>query len=713
MAVQSVVTQAIDGLELIVVNDNPDQFDDSWFADRLPDGARLIHHDINRGLSAARNTGIDASTGKFIGFLDADDYFTSDGLAQQYALAQRSGADVTHAACFLSRPGSPDVDVLRRDALMFLEPRQGAGLENFEEAQFFTSSWASLYRRDFLDKFNLRFDVEQPKFEDRLFVLETVTAARLIATLGAPTRVWRRRAGSISVSPTNPDIHRLQVQLLEKCLGVIRKRVAAETLPARFEKRELFNTVGRLIWDMDLIDRLVENNDPDYTDFAQRIVSLLGVDSFGHPIFDDEVLAHITRVGMKTKRGFVSRTDFFELHRMLREGDFDSVGNRLAAIKPKHATRKAPAKPLRPKLILHLGMHKTGSTYLQHHLVHHRAALASKGILVPNTGIANIKHASVRQGGLPGHYGLIRALQKRDFGLWKSLRREIENSPAKTVILSCENMLFPLGETRDAQLRALFEQLDMFREIQCVAVVRRPDRYLEAFYKEQVSNGQRLGSRTIQEFMVDEAENLTNLEALFAPFEAYTGTPVRLMDFDEATEQSALWPDFCKMIGLSKRHPKALDDLPRYPSPDRQATEAARLLNSVGGEVTYRQDVLRDFFKVVPTDQDPEPLLSPSERQSLIALFQEQSAPFVAQRGYTPDYSKWHAELDQTDWAPLQWIGQPYLDALIGARLRNERPSTQRLSSKPAQAARSSDASLLTFRVRPRPWLMRIVNRFR
>ncbi len=53
---------------------------------------RLIRKRVNEGAAEARNTGIDASAGRFIAFLDADDVWKRDKLKKQVAFMETTGA---------------------------------------------------------------------------------------------------------------------------------------------------------------------------------------------------------------------------------------------------------------------------------------------------------------------------------------------------------------------------------------------------------------------------------------------------------------------------------------------------------------------------------------------------------------------------------------------------------------------------------------------
>ncbi|WP_143960041.1 glycosyltransferase family 2 protein [Litoribacter populi] len=84
-AVESTIDQGLDKLEIIVVDDGSSDHT-AEVAQQLP--VRYVYQ-ANQGLSAARNTGVKQSRGKYLAFLDADDYFKKGGLRTNMQILQR------------------------------------------------------------------------------------------------------------------------------------------------------------------------------------------------------------------------------------------------------------------------------------------------------------------------------------------------------------------------------------------------------------------------------------------------------------------------------------------------------------------------------------------------------------------------------------------------------------------------------------------------
>lgn len=81
-AVASVLYQTFRNLELIVVDDGSRDRTRSVM-EQFGTHIRLLFHEENRGVSAARNTGIRAAHSPFIAFLDSDDYWLPEKLTRQ------------------------------------------------------------------------------------------------------------------------------------------------------------------------------------------------------------------------------------------------------------------------------------------------------------------------------------------------------------------------------------------------------------------------------------------------------------------------------------------------------------------------------------------------------------------------------------------------------------------------------------------------------
>ena len=102
----SVLAQTFTDLEAIVVNDaSPDTAELERVLSRYDARVRYIVRETNGGPGAARNTGILAAAGEYLAFLDGDDYWEPDFLAEQMA--------------FLTQ--HPDVSLVYSNARWFLD----------------------------------------------------------------------------------------------------------------------------------------------------------------------------------------------------------------------------------------------------------------------------------------------------------------------------------------------------------------------------------------------------------------------------------------------------------------------------------------------------------------------------------------------------------------------------------------------------------------
>lgn len=88
----TVLAQNVD-LEVIVVDEGSSDDTPTWLAEHADPRVRTIRHDTAKGLSEARNAGIAAANGTWLGFVDDDDLWLPNKLSDQLAAAQRQNAD--------------------------------------------------------------------------------------------------------------------------------------------------------------------------------------------------------------------------------------------------------------------------------------------------------------------------------------------------------------------------------------------------------------------------------------------------------------------------------------------------------------------------------------------------------------------------------------------------------------------------------------------
>ena len=139
----------------------------------------------NGGAGAARNTGIEHATGKYMFFHDPDDFCKPSMLANMAALAEKLDADVVVAGRSVFDNATKTV-IKTIHLPAYVMAQKGAFTYREVAARFFESfgyaPWNKLFRRQFILNEKLRYQ-EIPRNNDMYFVLVSLLAAKRIAAL--------------------------------------------------------------------------------------------------------------------------------------------------------------------------------------------------------------------------------------------------------------------------------------------------------------------------------------------------------------------------------------------------------------------------------------------------------------------------------------------------------------------------------------------------
>ena len=190
----SVLNQTLKKIEVICVDDGSEDESLSILREYENADSRVkVFHQNNLGGGAARNKGLDIAKGKYLSFLDADDFFDLKMLREAYNKCERIGADI----CIYKVRRYDDVTKKYSvDKGSFIESNfpvkastdirtfSGKELGSYIFNTFQTWPWNKMFRRKYIDKLGIRFQ-EIYRTNDLYFVntalmrCERITVVRL------------------------------------------------------------------------------------------------------------------------------------------------------------------------------------------------------------------------------------------------------------------------------------------------------------------------------------------------------------------------------------------------------------------------------------------------------------------------------------------------------------------------------------------------------
>ena len=160
-----------------------------------------VIHKPNGGLSSARNAGMEIARGRYVCFVDSDDYIAEGAVARLLEWIGQSEADILFLQCEKVYPDGTSVpmgDGITAEGLRG-KPKEEALDFLAGCAKFPGSAWAKLFRREFLLDHGLRFPDDRRLSEDLIYCLDAFLAAERFDALEGPFYRYRQgRAESIT-----------------------------------------------------------------------------------------------------------------------------------------------------------------------------------------------------------------------------------------------------------------------------------------------------------------------------------------------------------------------------------------------------------------------------------------------------------------------------------------------------------------------------------
>jgi glycosyltransferase involved in cell wall biosynthesis len=219
----SLIAQTYTDFEVILVDDaSPDgcpAICDEYAA--KDSRFKAIHHQENRKVSAARNTGLDHAASQYITFADADDYCYPDYLETMINLMETHKADMVITGYCSER----DLWQKREKGAVILLGHWEAF--RCKECDLLPA-WCKLYKRSIIKEHVLRFDEAVCHKEDQLFVAEYLQCAN--KAVYTDKKTYRYRMAPFSASARRCDPTRQSAETALNKMAAIYGKAAPEHL---------------------------------------------------------------------------------------------------------------------------------------------------------------------------------------------------------------------------------------------------------------------------------------------------------------------------------------------------------------------------------------------------------------------------------------------------------------------------------------------------
>jgi glycosyltransferase involved in cell wall biosynthesis len=240
----SVINQTIKNIEIICINDYTQDNCNEILKryKRYDNRIKIIKHDKNRGLSAARNTGLSNMHGKYVYFMDSDDWIDRDYIEKMVlAIEQNAVPVILNTNIFCHYENTTDLSKMTQP---WQSRKKNAEFNDkntiFSLINKYPMSYCYLYRKDFLNKGGLKFP-EGLRHEDQYFSHIILPYLDKLCVIFGPRYHYLKRENSITGSWDKTIDYYDMIDILAEIYSYYKKYKLLDECPIPFQsaKRHL------------------------------------------------------------------------------------------------------------------------------------------------------------------------------------------------------------------------------------------------------------------------------------------------------------------------------------------------------------------------------------------------------------------------------------------------------------------------------------------
>lgn len=194
----SVIAQHYTKLEIIVINDGSKDNTGEIIEKFSKEDSRIkLFTQSNRGVSFARNKGLEVANGKYVAFIDGDDWVSSDYISKMYDEMKSSESDIVKCGCEFVNLYSKKKRVYHSKNRIL---NNKEALEQYLSGKGISSSvCGGLYKKNLFSG-DIRFDSNVKIGEDSQITLRLLSRANKVCIISSVLYYIRVRMGSASRS---------------------------------------------------------------------------------------------------------------------------------------------------------------------------------------------------------------------------------------------------------------------------------------------------------------------------------------------------------------------------------------------------------------------------------------------------------------------------------------------------------------------------------